>query len=154
MPVADLEILRRDLMVYLTTIVRILNAPVHPFDYTAPLKEMADAVARYQDAAGGEIDLSSVATALGSVSAALAVWRRDADRRVTLAPDDEALRRHVNATLRRIARLLVPLNYAKGERFDHDPALKFGVLPRLEPASHLPSTPPEMKRFATGGAGA
>ena len=40
MPVADLEILRRDLTVYLTTIVRILNAPLHPFDYTAPLTEM------------------------------------------------------------------------------------------------------------------
>ena len=62
MPVADLEILRRDLMVYFTTIVRILNAPVHPFDYTAPLKEMADAVARYQEAAAGEIDLASVAS--------------------------------------------------------------------------------------------
>ena len=33
MPVADLEILRRDLSVYLTTIVRLLNAPLHPFDY-------------------------------------------------------------------------------------------------------------------------
>ena len=35
MPVASLDILRRDLAVYLTTIVRILNAPLHPFDYAA-----------------------------------------------------------------------------------------------------------------------
>ena len=35
MPVADLEIMRRDLAVYLTTIVRILNSPLHPFDYAA-----------------------------------------------------------------------------------------------------------------------
>ena len=35
MPVADLEILRRDLAVYVTTIVRVLNAPLHPFDYAA-----------------------------------------------------------------------------------------------------------------------
>ena len=70
---------------------------------------------------------------------------------MTEAPDDEKLRRHVNATLRRVARLLVPLNYAKGERFDHDPALKFGVLPRLEPAASLPSAPAEMKPFAKVG---
>ena len=151
MPVADLEILRRDLMVYFTTIVRILNAPVHPFDYTAPLKEMADAVARYQEAAAGEMDLSSVSSALASATEALAIWRHDADRRVTLAAGDEELRRHVNATLRRIARLLVPLNYARGERFDHDPALKFGVLPRLEGAASLAAAPMELKPFLKVG---
>jgi len=151
MPVADFEILRRDLMVYFTTIVRILNAPVHPFDYTAPLKEMADAVARYQEAAAGEMDLASVSSALASAAEALAIWRHDADRRVTLAPGDEELRRHVNATLRRIARLLVPLNYATGERFDHDPALKFGVLPRLEGAASLAAAPMELKPFLKVG---
>jgi hypothetical protein len=45
----------------------------------------------------------------------------------------------------------VPLNYAKGERFDHDPALKFGILPRLEAAASLTSLPDETKRFATVG---
>ncbi len=151
MPVADLEILRRDLMVYFTTIVRILNAPVHPFDYTASLKEMADAVARYQEAAAGEMDLASVSSALASATEALAIWRHDADRRVTLAPGDDELRRHVNATLRRVARLLVPLNYARGERFDHDPALKFGVLPRLEGAASLAAAPMELKPFLKVG---
>jgi N-acetylated-alpha-linked acidic dipeptidase len=151
MPVADLEILRRDLMVYLTTIVRILNAPLHPFDYTAGLEEMADAVARYQEAAAAELDLSSVSAALTSASEALGAWRREVESRVAQAPDDHALRSRTNATLRRIARLLVPLNYAKGERFDHDPALKFGVLPRLEPAASLPSAPAELKPFAKVG---
>jgi N-acetylated-alpha-linked acidic dipeptidase len=151
MPVADLEILRRDLCVYLTTIARIVNAPLHPFDYTEALKEMADAVAKYQDAAAGELDLSSVGLALASVSRALAAWRAAVDARVAATPDDHALRRQSNAALRRIARLLVPLNYAKGERFDHDPALKFGILPRLEPAASLASAPPEMKRFAKVG---
>jgi N-acetylated-alpha-linked acidic dipeptidase len=149
--VADLEILRRDLCVYLTTIARIVNAPLHPFDYTEALKEMADAVAKYQDAAAGELDLSSVGAALASVSRALAAWRAAVDARVAATPDDHALRRQSNAALRRIARLLVPLNYAKGERFDHDPALKFGILPRLEPAASLASAPPEMKRFAKVG---
>ena len=53
-------------MVYLTTIVRILNAPVYPFDYTKPLEEMSEAIDRYQAAAGSELDLSSVASALAS----------------------------------------------------------------------------------------
>jgi hypothetical protein len=151
MPVADLEILRRDLSVYLTTIVRILNSPLHPFDYLEPMKEMGDALAKYQEAAAGEADLSSVGAALSSTAEGLAAWRADVDNRVAKEPGNSDLRRRTNATLRRIARLLVPLNYAKGERFDHDPALKFGILPRLEPAAGLPSVPAEMRRFAQAG---
>jgi hypothetical protein len=151
MPVADLEILRRDLKVYLTTIVRILNAPLHPFDYTTPLQEMADAIVRYQAAAADELDLSSVGAALSSAAKAVREWRDEADAHVAQAPDDDEQRRRTNARLRRIARLLVPLNYAKGERFDHDPALKFGVMPRLEPAASLPALPAELKPFAKVG---
>jgi hypothetical protein len=151
MPVADLEILRRDLKVYLTTIVRILNAPFHPFDYTAPLQEMADAVARYQDAVGEELDLSTIGAALTSASRAVRGWRDEAEARLEQTPDDGHLRRSTNARLRRIARLLVPLNYAKGERFDHDPALKFGVLPRLEAAASFTALPEELKPFAKAG---
>jgi N-acetylated-alpha-linked acidic dipeptidase len=151
MPVADLEILRRDLMVYLTTIVRILNSPLHPFDYTAPLREMADAVAKYQDAAAAELDLSSVGAAFSNAIEALVAWHADMEARVAQAPGDHALRRRANAALRRIARLLVPLNYAKGERFDHDPAIKFGIVPRLEPAASLAAVPADMKPFARVG---
>ena len=88
---------------------------------------------------------------LGGSPISLMVYVEDVDARVAQAPDDQALRRRTNATLRRIARLLVPLNYAKGERFDHDPALKFGVVPRLEPAASLKSVPEEMRRFAKVG---
>ncbi|OLD12091.1 MAG: hypothetical protein AUJ01_16645 [Acidobacteria bacterium 13_1_40CM_3_65_5] len=41
----------------------------------------------------------------------------------------------------------MPLNYARGERFDHDPALKFGAVPRLEAATTIASTRPELKPF-------
>jgi N-acetylated-alpha-linked acidic dipeptidase len=57
----------------------------------------------------------------------------------------------VNAVLRQIARTLVPLNYARGERFDHDPATKFGAVPRLEAAATLPSTDPAMRPFLRVG---
>ena len=61
MPVADLEILRRDLAVYVTTIVRILNAPLHPFDYAAAVDEIRGAIAEYQHAAGSEVDFAPIA---------------------------------------------------------------------------------------------
>jgi len=151
MPVADLEILRRDLMVYLTTIVRILNAPLHPFDYAAAVDEMRAAVSKYHEAAAGEIDLGPIVHDLARLAGEIGAWRLERDARVAQAPDDQDLRRRANAALRRIARLLVPLNYAKGERFDHDPALKFGIVPRLEGAASLPQAPAEMKPFARVG---
>jgi hypothetical protein len=64
---------------------------------------------------------------------------------------NDAERRRVNATLRRLARLLVPLNYARGERFDHDPAIKFGPVPRLEAATRLAAAPADVKPFIVTG---
>jgi len=150
MPVADLEILRRDLHVYLTTIVRILNAPLHPFDYAAAVDEMQAAVATYHAAAAGTVDFAPLLADLATLSHAITTWRAQADARLE-AGADTAARRALNATIRRIARLLVPLNYAVGERFDHDPALKLGPVPKLEAAAGLTAAPPELQRFMQVG---
>jgi hypothetical protein len=151
MAVADLEILRRDLAVYLTTIVRVLNAPLYPFDYAAAVDEIRAAVSTYQSAAAGEIDLSPVVDDLATVASEITAWRVAAEASLSDGGGGAAGRRQLNAVLRRIARLLVPLNYARGERFDQDPAMKFGPVPRLEPAAGLPATPSEMKPFLRVG---
>ncbi len=150
MAVADLDILRRDLYVYLTTIVRILNAPLHPFDYAAAVDEMRVAVASYHDAAGGEVDFGPLLADMGGLSSAIAAWQAKANAGLAAGASAEE-RRALNAALRRMARLLVPLNYAKGERFDHDPALKLGPVPKLEPAMHLAAATPDMRRFMKVG---
>ena len=41
----------------------------------------------------------------------------------------------------------MPLNYARGERFDHDPAVKLPVVPRLEIANQLAAAAAERKPF-------
>ncbi len=149
MPVADLDILHRDLKVYLTTIVRILNAPLHPFDYAATADEMRAAVAAYQTAAAGAVDLTPVVDDLGRLAVELKRWQDAAT--VDAAGADPLERREDNARLRRIARLLVSTNYARGERFDHDPALKHGPVPRLEAAATIATAPDAMKPFIKVG---
>jgi hypothetical protein len=151
MPVADLEILRRDLMVYLTTIVRILNAPLHPFDYSAAVDEIRAAVDAHQRAAGDRFEFGAVVADLAGLGEAITRWRERAEAAVSRNPGDHVLRRRQNDTLRRLARLLVPLNYARGERFDHDPALKFGAVPRLESAAALAGATPEQAAFVRVG---
>jgi hypothetical protein len=147
--VADLEILRRDLRVYLTTILRVVNAPIYPFDYAATIDEIAAAVRAYDQAAAGEVDLSPVVRDLEALAGDYARWRAAAESSVPAGDADE--RRRVNGTLRRLARRLIPLNYARGERFDHDPATKFGPVPRLEAATRIASAPPEMRGFLRTG---
>jgi N-acetylated-alpha-linked acidic dipeptidase len=151
MPVADLDILRRDLAVYLTTIVRILNAPLHPFDYAATVEEIRAAVAQYQQAAGGEMDFGPIIDDLSLVAEDIRTWRAAAEAHIGTGTGDPLERRRLNDTLRQLARLLVPLNYARGERFDHDAALKFGPVPRLEAAASLGALGDDMKPFVMCG---
>jgi hypothetical protein len=151
MPVADLEILRRDLAVYLTTIVRIVNAPLHPFDYSAAVQEIREVVVQYAAAASGDLDLQPVVDDLDALAADVRRWREEAEAHVREHPGDAAERRRLNAALRQLARHLVSMNYARGERFDHDPATKFGAVPRLEAATSLASAPAEMKPFLKVG---
>lgn len=150
MPVADLEILRRDLAVYITSILRVLNAPLHPFDYAATVDEIREVVSHYQAAAGGEVDLTPLLADLAALATAIREWRADAERRIRDGADAEE-RRQLNAVMRRLARLLVPLNYARGERFDHDPAVKFGAVPRLEAAATIAGAPETVKPFIRVG---
>lgn len=150
MAVADLEILRRDLCVYLTTIVRILNAPLHPFDYAAAIDEMQAAVASYHAAAAGEVDFAPLLADLAALSSAITAWQVKAEARLA-AGANAGVRRGLNATMRRLARLIVPLNYARGERFDHDPALKLGPVPKLESAANLAAATPDLRRFMKVG---
>jgi hypothetical protein len=144
-PVADLEILRRDVAVYLTTIVRVVNAPLYPFDYAAAIDEIAGAVRDYAARAAGYVDLEPILADLDSVKASYSRWRADAERRATWTDDE--VRRRVNGVLRRLARILVPLNYARGERFDHDPAVKLAAVPRLELANRVAAAPPDQQPF-------
>jgi N-acetylated-alpha-linked acidic dipeptidase len=147
--VADLDVLRTDLQVYLTAIIRTVNAPLYPFDYVAAIDEMTAAVERYHAAASGIVDLQPVAADLGALRAEYTAWRAAAEARVLSGEAGE--RRRLNAALRRLARQLVPLNFARGERFDHDPAIKFGVVPRLENATRIAAAPDEERRLLATG---
>ena len=151
MPVADLEILKRDLAVYLTTIIRIVNAPLHPFDYAVAIDEIRVAVEEYHKAAKGEVDFEPIIADLIELRSDVRSWLSMAESRLRGVGNKDNERRWFNLVLRRVARHLVPLNYARGERFDHDPALKFGAVPRLEAATTLPSLPSELKPFAKVG---
>ncbi len=133
MDVADRANLARDLEVYVATIARVLNANVLPLDFRATADELRDAVETYEREADGLLDLSPITNELAAL-------RSDLDRLYARIDEESGLdAERCNETLKWLSRLLVPIGYARGPRFDHDPAMPLGPLPKLEDVSKLKS---------------
>ena len=129
--IADRDNLLRDLKVYAASLLRVLNATAVPFDFTRTTAEFRKTLARYQRSAGSHFDFSKAVAALDELDGALGGFYAAAP--LDAAPADEIARRF-NFAQRRLARLLVPVNYSRAETFYHDPALGVPELPDLAPA--------------------
>jgi hypothetical protein len=141
--VAERSNLERDLAVYVTVLTRVLNAVILPFDFRGTVEELGEALEQYAVAAAEWLDLSPALDELAGLRRELD-WLYDEDIPISgngrpPASDVEDERTtpesltadRVNTMLVELARILVPLGYAEGERFEHDPALPRAVIPRL-----------------------
>ncbi|MDR7520625.1 MAG: peptidase M28, partial [Armatimonadota bacterium] len=131
--IADRDNLLRDIKVYLVAAYRTANAVLHPLDFTALADEIARTLQAYQDATGGEFDLGEAIAEARALRADLERWYLDRASLLDRSPADPEVR-GANATLRRLARILVPINYTRAGRFRHDPAVDVPPLPDLAPA--------------------
>jgi hypothetical protein len=132
--IADLDILMEDIKIYTAAVFRAANATVHPFDFAATAEELAATLRSYQEAAGDAFDLGPALKEAEALRGELAGFREEAleDASVTDPRVIEA-----NRKIRRLARILVPLNFSRKGKFRHDPALNVPPLPDLAPASEL-----------------
>ncbi len=134
--IADPEILLKDMKIYLLSALRIANAEILPFDWTATCDEFLETIAEYQAASNGLADLSDCKAATEALKASLA----------KLA-DAEPTKR--NTAIQELSRILVPVNYTREARFRHDPAYTVPKLPTLAVAADLPDfTADHLKRVA------
>jgi N-acetylated-alpha-linked acidic dipeptidase len=142
MELVDEEILMKDLRVYAVSLLRVLNAAVHPFDFRLLAEEFGRTLDRYQTQAGDAYDFAKARSALEQLRGDLDAFYRQAEE-LTGRPvsDHDALR--ASAAIRRLARILVPLNFTRDVRFRHDPAVPIPPLPDLAPAADL-------GRYSTG----
>jgi hypothetical protein len=130
MEIADRDNLLRDIQVYLTAVLRIANSPVSPFDFRLMLDSLEQTLANYQEQIGTHFDLSPAQTEVAELRAALDRFYAETRRLAEANPTDDEARR-ASAVQRGLARLLVPLNYARGSRFVQDPAETVKPLPDL-----------------------
>ncbi len=134
--IADQANLLRDMRVYAASLLRVLNAPLHPFDWRRTTAEFRATLERYQAAAGDAFDFGPSREAVAALDNALDGFYASAS---TDAGPDAPQARHFNCIQRRLARLLVPVNYSRMPAFWHDPALNVPPLPDLAPAMTMPT---------------
>ncbi|MBI4640533.1 MAG: M28 family peptidase [Candidatus Tectomicrobia bacterium] len=150
--VADKEILMNDLNVYVTSLTRVVNAPIFPFDFTKETDSLLGVVADYQKAGGKAFDLTPVSDELKSLKSSLENFYEKAEKAYNRLKgnDQKAIlqaMRPLNQCLMELGRFLIPLDYSEGERYEHDPAVPIPSLPNLAPVKELASFSPEEDRF-------
>ena len=130
----DPDNLIRDTQIVLEVLWRLLASPVLPLDYTVYAAALGEQIARLQTGLEGRIDISVLVKAVDELNA---------NAKAILEAGHVSVDRaeHINASMMRAARHLVPLNYTSGERFHHDSALPHPAWPSLEGLRALASLP-------------
>jgi len=136
--VADPDNLLRDIKIYAVASFRAANSSVYPLNFRATAQELATTLVRYHEAAAPHVDLRPAIQEAEALEGDLARFYDELED-VAKRPLTDAAVRRANETLRRLGRLLVPINYARTGRFRHDPALEVPPLPDLAPAETLAS---------------
>lgn len=136
MHLADLEILVKDIRIYTAAVFRLANEAVHPFDFASTADELLTTIGSYQDAAGDDFDLGLAQSEAEALREDLAKFREEADGLRDKDLNDPSVR-EANEKLRRLARILVSINFSRKGKFRHDPALEVPPLPDLAPVIGL-----------------
>lgn len=143
--IADRDNLLRDLRVYATALTRALNTPLHPFDFRNHVADILATLNRYGEMAGDRFDFGPARDEVIALSSALDEFYARIDDLSDQLLSSPALRR-VNAVQRRLARILIPINFTRDGAFRHDPALEVPPLPDLAAAQRLAETEPDSHR--------
>ncbi|MGK7379668.1 M28 family peptidase [Planococcus sp. 1R117A] len=133
MHVADLDILVKDIKVYLTGVMRAANATIHPFDFTRTADEFTETIQSYQDAAGTHFDFTSALDEVAKLREDLAVFYQKISKLQESDISNPEVKQ-ANKVIGKLARILIPINFTKRGKFWHDSALNVPALPDIAPA--------------------
>jgi hypothetical protein len=138
--IADKARLLTDMRIYALAVLRHANAEILPSDWRATAREFLRTVVRYGEAAGDLADLSPARYEIHALAESLAAfYARIESRALPAAAANEAIRR--------LARILVPIESTREPRFRHDPAYTIPPLPTIAVAEELPHLPESQRGF-------
>ena len=136
--IADKEHLRRDIKLYATAVWRAANAAIPPFDFRLLVDSLAHTLDGYQQQAGNRFDCSPADEDLNALRSALDGFYERVDGLSDADATDPAARDAAQIQ-RKLARILLPVNYARQGRFWQDPAQSVPALPDLALVKRLAS---------------
>lgn len=124
----DPENLSRDCKIYLHTLIQVLDSSILPINQLKAVEEIEKYLVDWQEKAGDHIDLSVTKNRVLQVKKNLIKL----DYKIkSLDEDNKEDTNLINETIMDLSRILVPLNYIKGNIFTHDLALKQPPIPKL-----------------------
>ncbi|MCW3475564.1 M28 family metallopeptidase [Limobrevibacterium gyesilva] len=132
----DEAFLVRDTKVFVHVVWKLLSDAVLPLDYATHARALLAELAGIGAALGGRFALETLvqgAEALRDKAEAVAA------RAEAAGPEETA---RINRAIMHVSRALVPVDYSRGDRFAHDPALPQPPWPALQPVRDLAATAP------------
>ncbi|MDC6448038.1 M28 family peptidase [Alphaproteobacteria bacterium] len=124
MEIADKPNLERDIKVYASSVIELSTCEYLPFNWLASTKEFRGVLNNYQNKSGSHFDLKPSIQALDNFENKLKKF-------YDTISQGSAESEKVNSIIKKLARILIPLNYARNPRFTHDPALPIPQIPVL-----------------------
>lgn len=134
--IADRDVLLTDMKIYASAVMGVANATIAPFDFSKTLDTFDATIDRYGSDAGTNFDFGPAREAIRELRAAIADFGQFTRDLADEPVKSDAVRR-ANRAIRRLARLLVPVNYTRGPEFFHDPAETTPPLPDLAVAQQF-----------------
>jgi N-acetylated-alpha-linked acidic dipeptidase len=132
MEIADLDILKKDITMYLAAVTRVVNAKLFPFKFTDTVTEFIETIKQYQNFAGEDFDFTDVLNEATRLQQDLQLFYQAA----SIASEFTELK-EFNEKIVKLARILVPINYTRKGKFRHDPAQAISPLPDIAPVVEL-----------------
>lgn len=123
----DPDNLKRDCQVYLLVVSRTLTDGIIPVDQRAAVEDIEAGLKAWQDKAKGDFDLSEPLARLTRLKELVGKFAEAASE----AGEDLLKQKVINSYNMKLSRVLIPLNYVKGNIFTHDLALKQAAVPKL-----------------------
>lgn len=132
------DTLLQDLKVYSSTLCRLANALLLPYDFRETTRSHHVRLEYYQEIAGAQFDLRPAMDALDQLTQKLGLFYARAGKALAEASDESTRSmRAYNERLLTLGRALIPIDYVNLARFEHDPAIPIPPLGRLEPIKDL-----------------
>lgn len=132
----DRDNLVRDCGVYAEALWRLCTLERLPFDYAMAAEEIATALDRYQEQAGGTFDLSGTRELAETLAQKI--------RATDLSKADAA---RANKLVMALGRMLVPVNYTRNGPFEQDLALSTQPVPGLSNVIDLAQADPSSDQY-------